>query len=311
MRKHAGKRILAAFVPLSLAIVFALTSCAKTQSTDIPGFKMGVLQIKALADMHHERDASILISPENPELLKHIPDDFIMQNIVAVILAQYKNEAILFDTGFGSANGGNLLNVLEKAKLTPDAITGIFITHMHPDHIGGLVHEGKPSFPKAAVYIASEEARYFLRDDLSDIPESQQARFANIAAIFEILRAAEIPIVTFPSGSNLEEYFGNGAFSFTSGSTFGHTPGHTVYKLASKGRELLIWGDILHVMDIQLAYPEICAVFDMDTVLAAKERRRILEYAAENKTIITGAHVAPEAFFTISKYEERFIRRRL
>ena len=312
MNKNTHKYLRAACVCAAFITVLTLVACTKTSGTDsAQGFKLGVLEIKALTDIQNVMGASILISPEKPELMNHVPANFTMTNIIAVILARYENDAIIFDTGLGSQSGGELLNALEKADLTPDDITGIFLTHMHPDHIGGLIHEGKPAFPKATVYIPAEEAAYFLPDDLSDIPEDQRARFSNIADLFAILKAAEIPIVTFPSGSNLETYFGNGAFSFMSERAFGHTPGHTVYKLASKEEELLIWADILHVMDVQLTYPDISAIYDMDPIRAAGERRRLLHYAAENKSIVTGAHVAPEAFFTISKKGDGFTRKGL
>jgi len=291
-------------------LALILAGCAKTQ--DAAGsLSLGALEIRILADAQFERDAAILVSPENPELLGKIPAGFSMTSGVNVVLARYKDEKdeiILFDTGLGRASNGKLLEELEKARIAPDKITGIFITHFHQDHIGGLVLEGKPCFPNAKVYVPQEEADYFLREDLSEIPEANRAQFAAVAGIFAQLKEAGIAVVPFPSGSNLEEYFGGGSFSFLSEPAFGHTPGHTVYMLASQGKELLIWADILHVLDIQLAYPDISATYDMDTGRAVSERKRLLGYAADNGTITAGSHVTAPGLFTISRKEQGFAR---
>ncbi|MBQ5404068.1 MAG: MBL fold metallo-hydrolase, partial [Bacteroidales bacterium] len=67
----------------------------------------------------------------------------------------------------------------------------------------------------------------------------------------------------------------------------GHTPGHTVFR---KG-DLLITGDLMHALDLQLKYPEYCANFDGDKEKAVKSRKKILEYAKDNKLTICGMHL--------------------
>jgi glyoxylase-like metal-dependent hydrolase (beta-lactamase superfamily II) len=296
-------------VVLTGVCAFGVVSCAKAPGVHVAKeLSLGSVELKILVDARHERDASILVAPENPALLKNIPENFSMISDRCVLLARYKKEVVLFDTGLGSANGGMLLEALKEAGFAPNDITGIFITHLHGDHFGGLLHEGKPAFPKATVYLSEEEAGYFLRSDLSDIPERDRGRFEPVNLLFDQLRGAGISVITFPSGSDLTDYFGNGNFSFKSLQAFGHTPGHTLYILGSQGKEFLFWGDILHVIDIQLAYPGISATYDMDTRLASSERSRILEYAAANGILVGGAHVIAPGVFTISKKDGGFVR---
>jgi glyoxylase-like metal-dependent hydrolase (beta-lactamase superfamily II) len=74
-------------------------------------------------------------------------------------------------------------------------------------------------------------------------------------------------------------------------STFGHTPGHTAYFIVSKGKTLLLWGDLIHVAAIQFADPSVTISFDSDREDAAKSRQRILAEAAKNGWLIGGAHL--------------------
>ncbi|MDR2734232.1 MAG: MBL fold metallo-hydrolase [Spirochaetota bacterium] len=301
-------RLSFALMFIAAAFTIALAGCAKAQK---PGeIRLGPLEIKILADAQFDRDAAILVSPENPDLLQNIPADFKMVSGVSVILAKCGNETVLFDAGLGKESGGKLLDSLQEAQVSPDDITAVFITHLHFDHFGGLVQGGKPSFPNATVYLAQEEADYFLRD-ISDIPEQERGRFQGAITCFAALESAGIPIVKFPSGSDLTEYFGDWKFSFKSEQAFGHTPGHTIYRLNSDGKEILIWGDILHVIDIQLSWTDISATYDMDTELAKGVRRRVLEDAAARSIVTAGSHTTAPGLFRIAKKGDGFIRKEL
>jgi len=299
----------ASFALVCIAASIALVGCAKAQK---PGtIRLGQLEISTIIDAQFDRDASILVSPENPELLQNIPAGFTMASGVNVILAKYQNEIALFDAGLGKGSGGKLLDALQEAKISPNDITSIFITHLHFDHFGGLLLEGKPGFPNATVYLAQEEADYFLSKNLADIPEQERGRFQGAIACFSALESAGIPIVKFPSGSDLAQYFGDKKFSFKSEQAFGHTPGHTIYRLAADGKEFLVWGDILHVIDIQLGWPDISATYDMDTGLAKSVRRRVLEDAAAKNMITAGSHTTAPGIFRIEKKGGGFARKEL
>ena len=76
----------------------------------------------------------------------------------------------------------------------------------------------------------------------------------------------------------------------------GHTPGHTAYLVASGDRSLLIWGDTVHVPDIQVAHPEVTIAFDTDPERAATSRLRLFDMAASDRLLIAGMHLHFPAF---------------
>ena len=71
----------------------------------------------------------------------------------------------------------------------------------------------------------------------------------------------------------------------------GHTPGHTSFLISSGNEQLLIWGDTVHVPEIQTARPEVCMEFDTDPDAAAVTRRRVFDMVATDRLAITGMHL--------------------
>jgi glyoxylase-like metal-dependent hydrolase (beta-lactamase superfamily II) len=71
----------------------------------------------------------------------------------------------------------------------------------------------------------------------------------------------------------------------------GHTPGHTGYLIASGGQSLLIWGDIIHLPEIQTQHPEVTMAFDIDPGQAAATRRRVFEQVATDGQAVAGMHM--------------------
>jgi glyoxylase-like metal-dependent hydrolase (beta-lactamase superfamily II) len=71
----------------------------------------------------------------------------------------------------------------------------------------------------------------------------------------------------------------------------GHTPGHTGYLISSGNQSLLIWGDIVHIPEVQTARPEACMAYDTDTTQAEATRRRVFDMVATDKLLVTGMHL--------------------
>ncbi|NUU64037.1 hypothetical protein [Paenibacillus agri] len=87
----------------------------------------------------------------------------------------------------------------------------------------------------------------------------------------------------------------------------GHTPGHTAYLIESSGEKLLIWGDILHNAAIQLLRPEEKIIMDVLPELGVETRKRILEFAATEKLLVSGMHLDFPGFGHIRKQEDHFV----
>jgi glyoxylase-like metal-dependent hydrolase (beta-lactamase superfamily II) len=176
-------------------------------------------------------------------------------------------EVVLFDTGL-SADG--TLPALAAAGYAPEDITVVVITHMHGDHIGGLLKDGAPTYPNARYVTGQAEFDHWAG--------AENERFeANVRPVAEMM-----------------SFLGDGD-SVTSGITaeaaFGHTPGHMTYRLESEGKQLLLVADMTNHYVWSLAYPDWEVRFDMDKEAAAATRRRVLGGLAADKVPMIGYHM--------------------
>ena len=189
---------------------------------------------------------------------------------INVFLLCGKGHIVLFDAGLGAAKGGRLAtDVLASPRPTPDQITDICITHLHFDHVGGLFNpDGTAAFPAATLHIPQVEYEAWASGKMGD---------SEITA--QIDRCYEGRIDLFTPGDTLLGYI-------ATISAPGHTPGHTVYDL---GRVLIV-GDILHAVALQVDHPEFCARFDADPKQAVATRRAILDRARTEHLTLCGMH---------------------
>jgi len=176
-------------------------------------------------------------------------------------------ELILFDTGL---NPDGIVGALNEAGYTPDQVDVVVITHMHGDHIGGLMRDGAPTFANARYVTASTEFDHWAAAD--------NERFdANMRPLAE--KTAMIA-----DGASV-------ASGITAMAAHGHTPGHTAYVIESEGKSLLIAADFANHYVWSLAHPDWEVKFDMDKEAAAATRRRILGMLAADRIPFVGYHM--------------------
>lgn len=177
---------------------------------------------------------------------------------VSAFLVKTDGNEILFDAANGAPDS-QLMPVLESLQTTADEIDYIFITHLHGDHIGGLLKEGEAVFNNAVIYINKIE------HDAWMAMEGRQSE-----GLRNICNAYGERIKTF----TLEDELPCGIEAVEA---YGHTPGHTAYRVG----DALIAGDVMHGTALQARYPEFSAGFDMDKEISVKTRRAILKMAEE------------------------------
>ena len=192
---------------------------------------------------------------------------------MSCFLLRTEDQTILFDAGLG-ASFSQLIPKLEAEGVKPEELSLIYITHMHPDHIGGLLSEGNATFPNAQLWINEVEAKAW--SDMEDERASQPK------AVLEVYSEQ---LHLFAAGDTLP----GGVQTIAA---YGHTPGHTVFQ---KG-EILIIADLMHGAALQLQHPEYCPFFDMDPEAATESRIRILEYARQNGFKMYGMHLPDPGF---------------
>jgi glyoxylase-like metal-dependent hydrolase (beta-lactamase superfamily II) len=178
------------------------------------------------------------------------------------------SEVILFDTGLDPAG---ISAALVASGLTADDVTHVVLTHMHPDHIGGLSDEaGSPTFANAA-YVAGRAEFDFWAAAGNEGFEGKVRPLADRMTFLE------------PGGSPRP--------GITAVAAFGHTPGHMAFMLDNAGQQMLILGDTANHHVFSLAYPDWEVRFDANKAAAAATRRTLLGMAAADRFAIIGYHL--------------------
>ncbi len=225
---------------------------------------------------------------KNREMLLRAYPDGQVESTVNAYLIDMGSKLVLIDTGNGQMGSPAMGKVLEHMRATgykPEQIDEVYLTHMHGDHVGGLIADGARVFSRAIVYANKREADYWL--DGSNI----DAAPPEVKRTFRAVQAAVIPYIdaglfkTFTGNTFLSE-------GIRSEELFGHTPGHTAYVVESQGKTLVLWGDTVHVAAVQFADPAVTVSFDSDKTAASQARNRILKEAVQNQWIIGGIHLA-------------------
>ena len=266
------------------ALLLLFFHTAKAQEEESPSmYEAGSFFITVLPEMQQKGSKDVLIGATGEMLEKYIPDGTYSTAINA-FMVETPDKTILIDAGLGMKLSDHLLVCKKKAE----DIDIILLTHLHGDHIGSLLQEGKKSFPGAALYVSQPEYDYWMSDEkMFAQSENRQKSFLNAR---EVLTAYKDNLHLFVPGETDDtgEELLPGVRAI---SAYGHTPGHTAYLLDSDGEQLLVWGDITHAMDIQIPCPQAAVTYDIDPVRAIESRQKVLKFVSENKIRIAGMHI--------------------
>jgi glyoxylase-like metal-dependent hydrolase (beta-lactamase superfamily II) len=212
----------------------------------------------------------------------HLPPNQIENGFVPT-LVNTGSELVLFDTGFGAMGrdkgAGNLKARLALAGYTPEDVDVIAFTHMHPDHIGGLMEGGKPAFPNARLMMGQQEFDAWHSGAL--IPEQ---RAANRELFIKIIAPLADQFTFLKDGDTVTS-------GVTAMEAFGHSLGHMMYHLESAGRRALIWGDVANHYVYSVRYPTNPVAFDDDKDMAIATRKRVLDMVHTDGLLVTGHHM--------------------
>ena len=196
---------------------------------------------------------------------------------VSTFLVKVNGKFILFDAGLGTW-GGQLAKRLDALNVNPDSVGLVYLTHFHADHIAGLVKNGTAGkmekvFKNAAVYAGKVEYDAWM----NKIPKNDLQK--NIMTLYKD------SLHLFAFGDRLP----HGVLAMDA---VGHTPGHTAFQISN----LLVIGDLMHGYALQKNHPEINSNYDMDKAKSAESRKRIMQYARDNKLLMAGMHLPPPGF---------------
>jgi glyoxylase-like metal-dependent hydrolase (beta-lactamase superfamily II) len=280
----------AAALPLLPAgTAFAKGAKAAAQVPGVYRMKVGDIEVTAVNDGY--LDLGLQLFPgADPKMadamLAASPLPKPLRAPINTYVVNVGDKLVLIDSGAAGGVGptaGRLQQNLAAAGISPDSIDAVLLTHLHPDHVNGIITaDGKPAFPNAELIVAEAEHKFWMpAEALEKAPADAKGFF----------QAAQTAVNAY--GSKVTQHSGEKEVvpGVTTMPAPGHTPGHTAYRISSGKAQLLVWGDIVHAASLQFAHPEWSIAFDVDQAAAAVTRKKLFDMVSADRTPVVGMHL--------------------
>jgi glyoxylase-like metal-dependent hydrolase (beta-lactamase superfamily II) len=293
--KQTGLLTISSLMPVSETKAFNTGQYVITPTAGHFRFKLGDLEMIVVTDGH------IFVNPAQPIFAPGIPKQHLeaalnknfigndaIDSAINILVIIKGERIILFDTGCGAAlgnNSGHFLKNLQAAGIPPEKVTDILITHLHVDHIGGiLMDQGEPVF-KNAVYYLPEIEHNFWMSQKPDFSKSKNpaSPLDSIRLARKIVNAIADKLHLFPFGTTLFD-------CVRCEQADGHTPGHPLLTVFSGEKYLTHIVDIVHT-PLLLSHPEWGTQWDTDFERGVHTRQRILRELSLSKLLVMSCHL--------------------
>lgn len=278
----------------SLVLAGAAQAAAPFAKTQAPGFyrmMLGDFEVTALFDGAIDLEPTkLLTNVKAKDVTKMLGQHFEKEPLptsVNAFLVNTGSKLVLIDTGTGALGGptlGGIVNNLKAAGYQPEQVDEIYITHMHFDHVGGLMSGDTMAFPNAIVRADQHDADFWLSQaNLDKAPEAMKFFF----------KGAQSSLNPYVAANKFKAFDGDTELvpGVKAVAAHGHTAGHSIYVVESKGQKLVLWGDLMHVAAVQFPHPEVTIQFDTDSKAAMAERKKAFADAAKQGYLVGVAHL--------------------
>ncbi|WDZ79998.1 MBL fold metallo-hydrolase (plasmid) [Ensifer adhaerens] len=291
-RQALGLLAATALLPLAPRFAFSAAPFSTVANAGYYRFRFGKFEVTALSDGTLALPmAKIYQNEPEGELQRKLDDNFLGKEPHLSINAYLVNDGerlVLIDAGSGALLGaaaGKLMRHLMASGYQADQVDAVILTHVHADHSGGLIVDGKPQFPNAEIHLADREYRYWIeREGVTTMTEAQKTDFQRAKdALAPYIAAGRV--TRFADNANVLPNLGSILRA-------GHTPGHSSIVLqADDSQRLVFWGDVIHGDHVQFDAPDVFVSFDVDGTAAAATRAVALADAADDRYLVAGAHL--------------------
>ncbi len=221
---------------------------------------------------------------------KFLPPD-LLEWALNVVVVRSGDRTILIDAGLGSdpnlnlPKAGRLVQRLAAAGIDLPSVTDVVLTHLHMDHIGGLLVDGvrERLRPDLRVHLAAAEAEFWAAPDFSKVAMPPGFPDALRRSAKQFLNEYSGQLRPFETDYEVAP----GVLVHRTG---GHTPGHSVVRLASRGDRLTFAGDA--VFQVGFEHPDWFNGFEHDPEEAARVRVGLLRELAANRESLVATHLS-------------------
>lgn len=206
-----------------------------------------------------------------------------------VVVVRSGDQTVLIDAGMGVEfpdlpRAGRLIRRLEAAGIDLASVTDVVLTHLHMDHVGGLLSNGVKDQlrPNLRIHVAAAEVKFWESPDFSRVSMPPGFPDALRRTAKRFLNEYRGQLRTFEE----EHQVAPGVVVSRTG---GHTPGHSVVRLASGGERLTFAGDA--VFTVGFDHPDWHNGFEHDPEEAALVRIRLLRELAATGELLVATHM--------------------
>jgi glyoxylase-like metal-dependent hydrolase (beta-lactamase superfamily II) len=207
-----------------------------------------------------------------------------------VLVVRSGNQTILVDSGLGAdpnlnlSRAGKLPQRLQAAGIDLASVTDVVLTHMHMDHIGGLLEDDfkEQLRPDLRIHVAAAEVKFWESPDFSHVHMPPGFPDALRSAANRFAKAYSNQLRQFDE----EHEVAPGVVVRRTG---GHTPGHSVVRIASGGEALTFAGDAIFAVGFD--HPDWYNGFEHDPEESARVRIRLLQELAASGEQLVATHL--------------------
>jgi len=289
----------------SSAIRRSTTAAETNMSLDRPGLdelvpsryavKIGAIDVMVISDGVVTPPAESMATNADPAVRAAWLDSMFLSReafdwALNAVVVRTGGRTILIDSGLGVEvpdfpRAGNLVHRLEAAGIDLASVTDVVLTHMHFDHVGGLLVDGVKERlrPDLRIHVAAAEAKFWESPDFSRVSMPPGFPDALRRTGKRFLKEYHSQLRTFEN----EYEVAPGVLVTRTG---GHTPGHSVVRLASGGDRLTFAGDA--VFQVGFEHPDWYNGFEHDPEEAARVRVRLLRELAANRESLVATHLS-------------------